>query len=121
MKIPSMATKRATSTTSPTRKRRPTCGSAMLLLTRRLLNRREGSRAAREAHGPEVFEEHRMARARRLVERPDELEAALVEEGEPVRDRPRRRDVVRDDDRRRLKAVVDVRDELGDLLGGHRV
>ena len=90
--------------------------SCHVLCSSRCVDGREDAGAAREAHGAEVLHEHGVAAAGGLVEGSDELEPALVQEGQPVGDRSGGDDVVGDDDRGRLQPDVDVDDELGDLL-----
>src|SRR5258706_4193307 len=121
MKMPIMTAKSAIRTTMPTRKRLPTWNSPTMRFLLALCDRGERSRPAGKPHRAEILHQDRVPGARGLLEGADELEPALVEERDPVGDRARHDDVVRDDDRRRADAVVDVDDELPDLLGSQRV
>src|SRR5512143_3604286 len=71
--------------------------------------------------GGEERAEVRDVRAPRLVGRADEGDSPVLQEGQLVGDVEGRRDVVRDDDRGRLEARVQVDDELGERRRRDRV
>src|SRR5438132_16181 len=122
MKMPIMTAKSAIRTTMPTRKRLPTWNSPTMRFLLALCDRGGGrARPAGKPHRAEILHEDRVPGARGLLEGADELEPALVEERDPVGDRARHDDVVRDHDRGCAYAVVDVEDELPDLLRRQRV